>query len=178
MDFTNYKHYSDTFIETGTHIGTGVQKALDAGFTNVKSVEAYRPSFEIAFRRFKDDKRVILYFGMSTDCLIGMMWGIPFPSVFWLDAHPSGPNTAGHFELLAGNKECEQDNILKKELQIILNHGRHVILIDDQQGWATAQQFADLIDEFYPDAYSFELIDEDFPGIHHKEKILVCLPVL
>jgi len=177
MDFKPFVSYSNTLIETGTHIGESVASALSAGFTTVKSVEAYRPSYYYSSNRFKSDNRVSIYFGQSVDRLPEMIENIPIPSVFWLDAHPSGPNTAGHDDLMAGNKECEQDVILSKEVEIILRHGRHVILIDDQQGWATARQFADQIDEYYPDCYTFRIEDEVRPGVHYKDKVLICLPV-
>lgn len=176
MDFTAYKKHSNTFIETGTHIGTSVKKAIAAGFEVIKSVEAYKEFYLIANSKFKDNKRVQIFFGKSTERLPEMIKNIPIPSVFWLDAHPSGPGTAGHDELMAGEKDAYQDNILEKEIDIIINDGRHVILIDDQQGWATAQRFADQIEKYYPGGYTFEIVDEDLPGIHHKEKVLICLP--
>jgi len=177
MNFTPFRKYSNTLIETGTHIGESVQSALSAGFETVKSVEAFKEFYYKANTRFKDNPKVTIYFGKSTERLEEMIKDIPIPSVFWLDAHPSGPNTAGHDALMAGDKESHQDVILSKEVEIILKHGRHVILIDDQQGWATAKQFADQIDEYYPDCYTFSIEDEIRPGVHYKEKVLICLPV-
>lgn len=178
MDFSPYRKYSNTLIETGTHIGESVQAALSAGFEKVISVELYEKFYRKSSERFKNNPSVKLHFGRSTDLLPEMISGCPIPSVFWLDAHPSGPGTALHDELMSGDKEAEQDNILLKELTIILNHGRHVVLIDDQQGWATAKKFADQIDEYYPDCYTFSIEDEHRPGVHYKEKVLVCLPIL
>lgn len=174
MDFTRFLQYSKTFIETGTHIGESVNSALKTGFETVKSVEAYKEFYYKANTRFKDNKNVTIYFGKSTDRLEEMIKDIPVPSVFWLDAHPSGPNTAGHDELMAGDKSVEQDNILLKELEIILNHGQHIILIDDQQGWATANLFVDYISQRFE--YIFSIEDEIRPGVHYKEKVLICLP--
>lgn len=176
MDFSPFRKYSNTLLETGTHIGQSVQAALTAGFTTVKSVELYEEFYNKAALRFKGNPLVKLYFGRSTDLLPEMISGCPIPSVFWLDAHPSGPGTALHDELMSGDKEAEQDNILLKELAIILDHGRHVVLIDDQQGWATAKKFADQIDEYYPDCYTFSIEDEIRPGVYYKEKVLICLP--
>ena len=177
LDFLPFRKFSDTFIETGTHIGESVQSALDAGFTTIKTVELYGQFYEHAVKRFEGNKNITCFHGKSVDCLPEMVKDIPVPSVFWLDAHPSGPGTALHDELMAGNKEAHQDNILFAELSIILRSGRHVILIDDQSGWKTAEQFADYIDEYYPDSYIYTILDEMRPGVHYKEKILVCEPV-
>lgn len=177
MDFKPFRIYSDTFIETGTHHGVSVTNALEAGFTTIKSVELSQSSYEYSKTKFSGNKKVTLYQGKSVDRLPEMIKDIPVPSVFWLDAHPSGPSTAGHKEWLENNPEAYQDNILKKELDIILRHGCHVILIDDQQGWATAQQFADQVESFYPDRYEFRIEDEIRPNIHYKEKVLICQPV-
>lgn len=174
MNFNRYVQYSTTFIETGTHIGESISAALQAGFETVKSVEAWEPFFIRATKRFENDNRVKIFFGKSTDRIEEMIKDIPIPSVFWLDAHPSGPNTAGHDELMAGDKSVEQDNILLKELEIILKHGEHIILIDDQQGYATANLFVDYILKRF--TYNFSIEDEVRPGIHYKEKVLICLP--
>lgn len=177
MDFTKFRKYSSTFIETGTHIGESVQSALDAGFETVKSVELFTPSYERASLRFNQNPNVHLFHGKSVEMLPAMIEDIPIPSVFWLDAHPSGPNTAGHDGWLKRDKEVFQDTILTKEIQIILKHGRHVILIDDQHGWETAQMFADQIDHYYPDGYEFSIQDEIRGTTHYKDKVLICLPV-
>lgn len=175
LDFSGFRKYSDTFIETGTCFGDGVQAALDAGFTHVRSVEALPRLFKQSQRRFERNPNVKIYEGKSVDRLKEMLEGIPVPSVFWLDAHPSGPETAGHDDLMqkVGDSEYHQDNILIREIAIILSHGRHVLLIDDQQGWATAQKFKDLIEDFKLD-YEINLIDDG----EYCEKILVCEPVL
>lgn len=177
LDFLPYRKFSDTFIETGTHIGESVQSALDAGFTNIKTVELSPTYYTHAKLRFEGNKFVTCFHGKSVDCLPEMVKDIPIPSVFWLDAHPAGPGTAGHEEWLKKDESVYMDNVLKAELEIILRHGRHVILIDDQHGWKTAEQFADLIDEFYPGCYIYTILDEKRPNVYYNEKILVCEPV-
>lgn len=176
MDFTKYHQYSDTFIETGTHIGESVQSALDAGFTQIRTVELHAQYYQYAMNRFAG-KNVKLYFGKSTDMLPMMMQGIATPSVFWLDAHPAGPNTAGHNELLAGDKDFDQTNILKKEIALILEHGPHVILIDDINDWHYGEQFIEIFEAFYPKKYRFELLDEERSNYTYVQKVLECLPV-
>ena len=177
MDFRTYRKYSNTFIETGSHIGESIQAAISAGFEVVKSVELHEPFYNRCRQRFNENPDVHLYLGKSEEMISEMVKDIPVPSVFWLDAHPAGEGTAGHEECLKGNTEVFQDTILAKEIAIILKNGRHVILIDDQHGWATAQKFADMIDEYYPNAYEFKIEDEIRPGVHYKEKVLICTPL-
>jgi len=177
MDFQPFRKYSNTFIETGTNHGVSVYSALEAGFTIIKSVELDPKLYNQCLLKFSGNNKVKLYHGKSVDRLPEMIADIEIPSVFWLDAHPSGPGTAGHEEWLKRDKSVYQDNILAEELGIILEHGRHVILIDDQKGWKTAQQFADMIDICYPDSYEFTIHDEIRPGVHYKDKVLVCIPI-
>lgn len=176
MDFSPYRKYSDTFIETGTYIGESIAAALKAGFTKVKSVESYLQSHQYSTKRFYQNENVELFFGRSVDLLPEMIKDIPIPSVFWLDAHPSGPGTSGHEGWLKGDKEVFQDTILTKEIDIILAHGKHILLIDDQHGWETAYLFKEQIEKLFP--YSFEILDEERPDITYKEKVLLCKPVL
>lgn len=177
MVFSRFRKYSTTFIETGTHIGESVQAALTAGFDFVKSVELQPQFYEKAKQRFSDRPNVQIFFGKSEEMIPEMIKDIPIPSVFWLDAHPAGPGTAGHEGWLKRDTEVFQDTILEKEIKAILENGRHVILIDDQHGWATAQKFADMIDDYYPNSYEFLIEDEIRPGVHYKEKVLICLPL-
>ena len=176
MNFSAFVKHSDTFIETGTHIGESVQSAIDAGFTNIKTVELQAQYYQFANNRFAG-KNVKLYFGKSIDMLPLMLEGIPTPSVFWLDAHPAGPNTAGHQELLAGDQEFNQTTILKKELSLILQHGKHVILIDDINNMQYGEQFIELFEAYYPKGYTYELADEERSTFTYVQKVLICLPV-
>ena len=177
MDFSRFRQYSDTFIETGTHLGESVQAALDAGFTDVRSVELKESIYLKAKERFEGNKCVTLFCGKSADCLPEMIKGTTTPSVFWLDAHPAGPGTAGHEEWLKRDESVFQDTVLSEELKIILSHGKHVILIDDQNGWETAKKFVRIIEDFYPAGYGFIIEDEIRPSVHYKEKVLICVPV-
>ena len=178
MNFAPFLKYSSVFVETGTCRGDGLAAALAAGFTTIKSVEASKDYYIFANNRFRNNKEVTIYYGKSFDRLPEMIAGIPCPSVFFLDAHPAGPNTAGHDELMNGDKEWDQHNILIKELDIITSDGPHVILIDDMNNWHNTREYTNLLDEVYPDTYTYQLIDDVRPDITYKEKVLVCLPVL
>ena len=49
--FSKYKN--KYFIETGSHLGNGIQQALDAGFDNVISIELSDKYFGICENKFK-----------------------------------------------------------------------------------------------------------------------------
>jgi hypothetical protein len=170
----SFKYFSNTFIETGCCQGEGVQRALDAGFTRVKSVDIYDPFYQHCIERFKG-KPVDLYLGKSTDQLDKMLEDVYEPAVILLDAHPAGPNTGGHDDLMEkGDKsEFQQTLILQKEIKIILEHPkRHLIIIDDQTP-EEALIYMDILK-----GYRFEFFDEQLPNIPlAKDKILVCYPV-
>jgi len=94
------RHKGDrsVFLETGTFRGNGVQAALDAGFTTVRSVEIDRKLGEQARARFLDDPRVVIFIKDSVDWLpaAARTWARP---VVWLDAHPK-------MEELLGSDPC------------------------------------------------------------------------
>lgn len=117
-----YAWSSQTFIETGTHTGDGVQAALDAGHTKVISCDLESPNNPIASERFKGNELVTLKIGDSRVVLREILKSVEYPAVFWLDAHATdgGSGSYGDCPLLG-------------ELEEIANHPckKHTILIDD-----------------------------------------------
>jgi hypothetical protein len=111
------------FIETGTWIGDTIQKALDIGFKEIKSIELSVDLFNKARQRFKNNINVSLYNGDSAEQMQNIIYDISDKIVFWLDAHYSGGETA------LGKQICP----LYAELDVISKHKRndHIILIDD-----------------------------------------------
>lgn len=108
--FTNYP--ADVWIETGTYFGDGINEALNAGYKRVVSIELSDYYYEIAKKRFEEDKRVTVYHGHSCDILPGVlneMSKIHKSMVLWLDAHYSACGTAG----------IDDPNPLMKELHVI-----------------------------------------------------------
>lgn len=187
-NYKDFLKYSEIFIETGTCFGRSVQLALNAGYRKVISVEASEYYYEESIKLFSNDKRVLLYFGMSVNMLPIMIENIDKPSVFWLDAHVSGDTSAGYEDWVEKGEESDyaQDKILKAELEIVLqNNPKHVILIDDQNGWNEyTQGYLDIVLKYNPDA-KFEFWDENQKleemwessgEFYYKNKILVCLP--
>jgi hypothetical protein len=110
------------FVETGTFRGDMVE-AVRPYFSQVYSIELSTELHERNIERFKNRRNVYLYKGDSGEVLPRLLKRIPnIPTVFWLDAHPSGGDTA--------NVGCP----LERELTAILeSRDEGVILIDDLQ---------------------------------------------
>jgi len=119
--FKDYAH-NRYFVETGTYLGTGIEKALKAKFKYIRSIEYDPALFETSKKRFKKKKHVTLYQGNSAKDLYAMIQDIKEQITFWLDAHryPAKED---------GNKNCP----LLEELDQIAKHPikTHTILIDD-----------------------------------------------
>jgi len=180
LDFADFRKYSDTIIETGTGGGDGVRQMLKAGFSAVNSIEAKDTYYTNCNEMFKSDPRVSLWFGMSKDQLPNILISIWNPMVFFLDAHVSGPNGAGHEDYMKkGNASLyAQDNCLTSELELILAHRKdHVIIIDDQNGENPENvKYREMIVKANPN-YRFYFYDEHRDGgTFYKNKSLVCIP--
>jgi hypothetical protein len=111
-----------TFIETGTWHGDTVEY-VKAQFDQVHSIELSSELVVKCKERFVGSPHVHLYQGDSGETLGGLLASIPkTPTLFWLDAHPSGGDTVG------------SGSPLEKELTAIFENGSEgVILIDDLQ---------------------------------------------
>lgn len=117
-----FGHYMNRyFVETGTFGGGGVDKALKAGFKEIRSIEFDINHVKYATARFIHNKNVRLYHGSSATGLWDMIKDIQEPITFWLDAHIYPP--------CVGAKNCP----LIQELEQIKMHPikTHTILIDD-----------------------------------------------
>ena len=104
------------FVETGTHIGNGVQYALDAGFDNILSCEFMENRHQECMERFKDNDNVGLWAGTSLDCIPEMLNQVDGKACFWLDAHSEGGGVPTFEEL-----DFIKDHPIKN----------HTIIIDD-----------------------------------------------
>lgn len=116
---------NQVFIETGTAKGEGILIALEAGFSEVYSIEANPEVYVTGCNRFKDDNRVTLLMGDSGVVLPHLLEGIKCPATFWLDAHWS----TGECDLGPSVNKCP----VLHDLRAIALHPikNHVILVDD-----------------------------------------------
>ena len=173
LNFADFRKYSDTFIESGSCYGSGIDKAIEADYTDIRSVEAYAPHYDHCKVKYKGTN-IKLWFGLSQDKMPEMLADINKPAVVWLDAHVSGKDSAGHDEVNGAKPEYQQHIILMKELEIILNHRTdHVIILDDQIG-DDSQKYVDFILSKNAN-YKFYFYDELRERLH-KNKVLACIP--
>ncbi len=121
MRFSLAKYLNPIFIETGTFRGDGVQKALNAGFEKIYSIDVSPKFHQECSERFAQEiqkGQVELILGDSQYALQDLIKQIAQPATFWLDAHGG-----------AKGKNCP----LYEELETIYKHPikTHTILIDD-----------------------------------------------
>lgn len=122
LDLLKKYKSSDVFIETGSYLGEGIDLALSAGYEEIYSIELSEKYYNYCFEKFKNNKKVKLYYGDSEKVLPEVLKLICKKSDFWLDAHYSMGDTA------LGEKICP----LYEEIDCILqNNIFHTILIDD-----------------------------------------------
>lgn len=182
LDYKEFRPCSDNFLETGTAAGDGVQRAIDAGFIEVCSCEAAEKWFNQSYDRFKFNDNVKICQAESKEFL-RIFVSRTLPQVIFLDAHPAGPESAFHKELMEEGPESEwnQDRIIKAELDIILErYKKHVIIIDDVNGLEDghAEEYMEIMLRANPD-YKFYFYDENLSGNaehYYKDKILVAIP--
>ena len=109
----------ETLVETGTYLGNMIF-AQRKNFKKIYSVELSPVFFEKAEKRFKSYKHIRILFGDSTDVLPEIIKDLQKSTLFWLDGHYSGGETA------------ESNCPVLNELDAITRSSIvHEILIDD-----------------------------------------------
>lgn len=143
------KYLNEVFVETGSCVGVGIDRAIKAGFKDVYSIELSKELFEVCTGYFKSNANVHLVFGDSRYVLKDIINKINVPITFWLDAHISGGLTVG--ELIPP---------LIEEIEIIKNHHikTHTIMIDDLRCWGWTEKLKEAILLINPE-YKFILED-------------------
>jgi hypothetical protein len=123
---------ADTFFETGTGYGLGVQTARIFPFRLIISVEILTAEVERLRPAFSADPRVKLVAGRSVDVMTQVLPQIPGNIIFWLDAHfPGAHHAQKGYE---AEKDIDTRLPLERELSLIKQlrpDKRDVILIDD-----------------------------------------------
>lgn len=166
--FKNYKN--KYFVETGSHNGDGIQKAIEAGFENIISIELSDKYFDRCVQRFKDNKNVTIIKGDSALVLNDVIKDINCSITFWLDGHYSCGDTACGAYRIPLIQELEQ--IKKHKIK------NHTILIDDMRCWKEPNEVhgfyeKDIFDKIkeFDTKYNFSFVDGS-----EKDDILVCKP--
>lgn len=115
-------YMSSHFVETGTFDGSGIQFALRAGFKNIYSVELNDLLFNLAKKKFAQNKNIHLFHGDSGKILWDVIKNIDDRITFWLDGHNGVPDPNGG-----------KNTPLMEELEQIKWHPHkdHIIIIDD-----------------------------------------------
>ena len=119
-------------VETGTYYGDMLE-AMKGSFDRLYSIELSTALHRQARQRFRRDRQIELIQGDSGAELGKLMPKIRQPSLFWLDGHYSGGETA----------KGTRDTPIYDELKHIFASGerRHVILIDDARMFGTDPEY-------------------------------------
>lgn len=122
--FTHSQKYKlQTLVETGTYLGEMVS-AMRYFFESIYSIELSEKLAKEAQELFKTKPSIQIIQGDSSIQLEKLIPNLKQPTLFWLDGHYSGGQTA------LGNKECP----ILEELDAILQFkykSESAILIDD-----------------------------------------------
>ncbi len=151
--FHKYKFDIETFIETGTFEGGGIEQAFDAGFTRAFSIEYNKSFYDYSLDKFRDSINVYLLHGSSADKLPDVLKYVGDEKCFfWLDAHDSF-GTGGGIPM-------------KEELAAIKAHSRndHTIMIDDiPLYFGDGSELREILWDINPD-YRIEMLDPGMPS--------------
>jgi hypothetical protein len=111
-----------TLVETGTYYGDMIN-ALKEDFGKIYTVELDEFLFKTAKKRFAASNHIEVIHGDSGEKIKEIIQKINRPTLFWLDGHASGGETA----------KGEKDTPIYEELNVILKSKNlnHVIIIDD-----------------------------------------------
>lgn len=129
LDRLKQEYNADVFIETGTYLGDSLAHAAKYNFKKLISIEITPELVVKARERFKNDPRVKIVEGSSSDVLEGILKDINENVILWLDAH-----FPGYFTDINGEKDKDKRIPLEKEVKVLAQRiGKYndVILIDD-----------------------------------------------
>lgn len=125
------KYINPVFVETGSGKGSGIQKALDAGFKRVISIELDPENYKTVKKRFENHPEIEIYLGYSQNLLESIIKNIDTEITFFLDAHANRKDEV--YE-----KQGFFSPILM-ELEIIKKHPikTHTLILDDVRLFGT-----------------------------------------
>jgi hypothetical protein len=115
-------HPNRYFVETGSFGGEGIQKALNAGFSEIHSLDIELSFVRHCRQRFSNQPNVHIWLRDSGTQLLEVIENLKAPITFWLDGHRGTPGPEG-----------QKNTPLMEELDQIKRHPikTHTILIDD-----------------------------------------------
>lgn len=118
---------NNIFVETGTHLGNGLQCAITAGHKKCYTIEIHEYLYQDACIRFAEQiasGTVVCFHGDSSHVLPDIISKLDEPATFWIDAHISGNY---------GDKLVEKNCPIYEELQAIDNSPirSHTLIVDD-----------------------------------------------
>ena len=126
------KYDLKTLVETGTFYGDMVD-AMKNNFDRIYSVELDEFLFKTAKKRFENRNHIKIIQGDSGKKINEIIKKINQPTLFWLDGHASGAETA----------KGEKDTPIYQELKVIFESKdlRHVIIIDDARCFGSDPEY-------------------------------------
>ena len=170
---SGFIHYPNPyFVETGTHHGAGISKAMEAGFKEIRSIDIDPDLVDKAVNYFSNFQNVKLFCGDSSKELWNMIKDINEKITFWLDGHNIYPVT--------NKKNCP----LLEELEQIKWHPikNHTIIIDDMHcldtiyfDYISRNQLISKIHEINP-AYQISYIVGGDQGSHPNNIMVARIP--
>lgn len=120
----------NTFIETGTLWGAGVDYALASGFERIISIEINETLANSAKNKYINESRVTIIQGNSSLILSDILKDIKEPVLFWLDAH--FPGADANLEEYKTELSSAENVPLETELNIISQRlYKDIIICDD-----------------------------------------------
>jgi len=158
QEFQGFNH-ARCLVETGTFRGEMIE-AQKKHFDTIYSIELGEKMYQNAVKRFQKDKNVTIVFGDSSTEIPRLVKKLHAPTVFWLDGHFSGGDTALGEEV---------SPVLKELGPIIdqMNSGvNHVILIDDARefkgnnGYPSISEVEIYLNEKFSIPYTMEIKDD------------------
>lgn len=156
----------NSFVETGTHLGNGLQCALNTGHSKCYTIEIHEYLYRDARQRFHEQiasGTVECFWGDSAKVLPDIVAELTEPALFWIDAHISGNY---------GDKIAEKNCPIYEELEAIAASAirTHTLMIDDLACFdkpvhdnIPLQAVQERILRINP-AYKFEYLDSHLPG--------------
>lgn len=131
INFDLSKYNNDTFIETGTFRGYGIEGALACDFDAYLSADIDKTYACINQVKFGDRDNVQIFEEHSPTFLRQQVRPELGSITFWLDAHADG---SGSLNWEVGDLSDEQKCPLYEEIEVITDNvhdGSHVVMVDD-----------------------------------------------